>query len=57
MELLSKQLLGEVTQAKIEFKLSLFGIYVPNQTSDKLSLLTLNSFPSKFPNKRRALIS
>lgn len=57
MELLSEQLLGEVTQAKIEFELSLFGICVPNQTSDKLSLLTLNSCSSKFPNKRRVLIS
>lgn len=54
LELLSKQLLGDVTQAKREFKQSLFGIYVPNQTSEKLS--TLNSFASKFPNKRRALI-
>lgn len=55
-ERLSEQPPGEATQVKRELDQSLFGIYVPNQTSDKSTLSTLHSFPSKPPTKRRALI-
>lgn len=42
----SKQLLGQL-QDKREFNQCFFGIYVPNQTSDKLTLPII-IFPSKF---------